>query len=321
MRANSKPLTIHDNYHLKASSCTQDPESRIQSPYNTQRPLETPQPIRHFAIGEDIAPERPEKKAELPGACAHCGALVARAGLSAKGKEVDAADASRKTDFKHLKEDYNRLKRDMEYIKRANNVLKAEKTQLSRNLTNLKSQFNSIALVSPLNTKQSLFAQLRAAEQLAERTKAEADQRINFLYKKLEGYIIRINTLESSMTELREVYAHDTTRLKAANNALKIHLSQRRSQFAIGNPLKTLAGREVPSRQHAARKGSCFNMNPETDEPSIFIDDHDVHRRKFSYDRAGGDPERRRGGDSLCCTDLFSENMDMHLDINGLGIN
>lgn len=156
-----------------------------------------------------------------------------------------------------LQSDFNALKSKIEHLKAKNRTLKMENSKLNISLINLKKSFRILPPSMAKTTINQHFYSIDQVNTIINRLKAESDQRINFLYKKIEQYIINVGRLETTISELKYQYHFTLSKFKAENNTLRLNLSA--SQL-INSSTRQGLDTLFSANRFSLRKSSCCNL-------------------------------------------------------------
>lgn len=187
------------------------------------------------------------------------------------------------TAHQELIKEFNKLKGTFEQLTAENRTLKHEKNQLELSIKNLKNQLG--LFLSSFNNKTTASDILITSEiqSKIQQIKAEADQRVNFIFKKIETYIIKVDKLEATINDLHYEYRRIINGYQADNNYLRLKLNQK--QVYIERTAKKKFQPKICSNRIATRN-SIFSYNEtEFDDCSGARSiDEICLRRKLSYD-------------------------------------
>lgn len=205
---------------------------------------------------------------------------------------------------RRLLDDLTRLKLELELSKKEKYILMQENSQLKTGNNLLRKQIQALPETLNYSMNAKLFEQRLECEVIVEKSQAAFERKANFLYNKIEDYIVRVSDLEFTISDFRYELDKTTKKYKNQMNTLENQLSAAFSAKNHGD--SSIALHRDLKKEFSLRKSiKPEKLNPLKGHSCYFDFGKEDRYPEQSFDQFLCDPDRFKSIEQSCRSGLF----------------
>lgn len=214
-----------EDFDSNISLVSKDSEDLHLHPHTVQRIMKTLRtiPCNNF---NTFSPARLGLEHRLsPCLCSVCIYTAQETFDTSCGGKVIGEDMQLKNAYEKLFNEHKMIITEVVQLRNLNKGLKQEKMQLTTSLKNSQQQLHMLLRSVDLsNQKENVTPNIDFNAELR-KSKAESEQRLNFYYKKLEQYIVKVDRQESIIRDLKSQLQQAINKYEAKKHELRLKVS------------------------------------------------------------------------------------------------